>query len=138
MTEPHLSAGAALAGAVGGAVATAWADQVALAFFGVPLAAVTAAMTGALVPALLLDSQPLLQALRQWTGSVALALITTALVLLTFGLPKEYAIGVAGLTAAFARDLFAALRGELPPLITAVRERLAGRAKSSDSSNRSQ
>ncbi len=131
MTEPHLSAGAALVAAAAGAGITAAAEKAALAFFGIPLSAVTAAMTGALVPLLLLDPQPLTGALRQWFGSVALAFIGTALLLLTFGLDNTYAIGVAGLLAAFARDVFAALRGELPPLITAVRERLAGRAKGS-------
>lgn len=129
MTEPHLTAGAALIGTAAGVGITAAAEKAALAFFGIPLAAVTAAMTGALVPLLLLDPEPLLTALRRWAGSVALALIGTAAVLLAFSLDPKFAIGVAGLKAALARDLFAALRGELPPLITAVRERLAGRAR---------
>lgn len=128
MTEPHLSAGTALALAAAGAGFTAAADQAALAFFGLPAAAITSAASGALVPALFQDPQPLLRALRHWLGSVLLSLSITAVVVLWAGLPdRGWAIGVAGVAAAFARDLYAALRGELPPIITALRTRVFGR-----------
>lgn len=129
MTEPHLSAGVTLAAAAAGASLTAAAEAAAIAVFGIPLSAVTAAATGALVPLLLVDPPPLRTALRQWAGSLAFALVLTAIVLLAADLNAKFTTGVAGLLAMFARDLFHAARGELPPLITAVRERLAGRAR---------
>lgn len=129
MSEPHLSAGAALGAAVAGASVTAALEHAAVAFFGIPLAAVTAAMTGALVPALLLEGEPLLQAVRRWLGSVALSLVATALLLHLLGLDRVHAIGVAGLTAAFGRDLFAAVRGQLGPLAAAVRKLLTRNRK---------
>jgi hypothetical protein len=129
--EPKLSVGASLLAAATGAGLTAALEHAAMSFFGVPLPAVTGAMTGALVPALLQDPQPIRAALRQWLGSVALSLVLTALVLLAFDLAKPFAIGVAALLAMFARDLFAAARGEVGPLLTAVRERLVGARKGS-------
>jgi len=118
----HLSTGAAVVSMAAGASLTAVLEQASVAFFGVPLAAVTAAMTGAMVPALLLDAEPLREALRRWLGSVALALVATALLLHVLGLEKPHAIGVAGLVAAFGRDIFSAVRGQLGPLAAAVRE----------------
>jgi hypothetical protein len=128
LTEPHLSAGATLVATAAGAGFTLAAEKAALAFFGIPLAAVTAALTGALVP-LLFTEERLLTALRHWLGSALFALLLTALVLLLADLGDKAAIGVAAVLAMFARDLFAAARGELPPLVTAVRERLASAVK---------
>ncbi len=129
MTEPHFSAGSALVVAATGVGLTALAEKASLAYFGIPLSAATAAMTGALVPLMLLDPEPLPRAFRLWLGSVALALISTAAVLWAFGWPDKVAIGVAGGIGAFGRVIFAAVRGELPALITALRERLTGKPK---------
>jgi hypothetical protein len=126
LSEPHLTSGGAVLVTAAGVSATAALEAGALAWFGIPLAAVTAAMTGALVPALLLDPGPLLEALRRWVGSVAFALITTALVVLVLQLDRGAAIGVAGLTACFAREIFAAARGEVGPLVAAIRAKLTG------------
>lgn len=132
MAEPHFSAGSALvvaAGTAGAAFTVAAAEKAALAFFGVPLAAVTAAFTGALVPMLFMDERPS-RAFRYYAGSVAFSLVLTAVVLLAADLDPKWSIGVAGGLAAFARDLFAAFRNEVPPLIGAVRARLVGRTDS--------
>lgn len=125
MSEPNALAAGAVA--AGGALTTVVLDHMSIALWGVPLATVSAAATGALVPALLLDPEPLLHALRRWLGSMLLALIATAAVMRAFSLEQIYGVAVAGGIAAFARDLFAVLRGELPPIITWVREKFTGR-----------
>jgi hypothetical protein len=118
---------AAGAVAAGGAL-SAWAGTGASAF-GVPASAVIAAATGAVVPLLLLDPEPLMHALRHWLGAIALALCTASLAMHFGGLDKSLAGPVAGVIAAFSRDLFSAARGQIPPLVAALRERLAGKPK---------
>jgi hypothetical protein len=115
-----LAAAVAATGALG--VLEHWSGHL----FGLPLQAVTAAMVGALIPTLLLDPEPWRVAVRRWLGSVALALVATGLVLQAAALDKPFAVGVAGLVAAFARELFAGVRGELGPFLSAVRQRLVG------------
>lgn len=127
MHEPHLSAAHAAVAAATGFGVTAVLESTALKFFGLPLAAVTAAMTGALVPALLLDPEPLAMAVRRWMGSVALSLVATGLLLLVLELDRAYVVGVAGMVAVFGRDLFSLARGQLPPLVGALRERITGK-----------
>jgi hypothetical protein len=122
-TSGSLAGKAAVAAGAGTLVVI---DQFSVLFFGVPAAAITAAFTGALIPALLLPPEPLIEAARRWLGSALFALVFTALVLLVFGLQQHYAIGVAGALASFARDLFALARGELPPIISAMRVRVFG------------
>jgi hypothetical protein len=102
-------------------------EQTSLAYFGVPLAAMTAAVSGALLPTLLLDREPLAEAIKRWAGGVLFALLFTAAMLKFFGMDKGYAVAVAGALAAFARDLMALARGELPPVVTWFREKWTGK-----------
>lgn len=129
MGEPNT----VLAGAIvaGGAVTSVMLDHLAVAIWGIPLSTVSAAATGGLVPALLLDPEPLAHALRRWLGSVLLALICTAAILRTFQLEQIYGVAVAGGIAAFGRDLYSLLRGELPPIITWIREKFTGARRQS-------
>ena len=126
MTDPQVIAAGSVAAVGGGAAA--WLAA-AGGLYGVPSAAIVAASTGALVPALLLDPEPFGQALRHWAGAVLFALGSTALTMHFAGLDRTLAGPVAGVIGMFARDLFALARGQLPPLVAAVRERLTGKPK---------
>lgn len=127
MREPDaLIATAKAAVPATGAGITVVLDQVSLAVFGIPVAAVSAAATGALVPALLLEPEPIIDALRRWVGAVAFSLCLTALVLLALELQRGYTIGIAALLAMFARDLHSTLRGQVPPLFDGLRRRVFG------------
>lgn len=121
------SQGIAAVGTTAGAAATVALDAISMAWFGIPIAAVTAAATGALVPNLVLDEEKALVMARRWIGSVAFSLSLTALVVAVSGSERELVIGIAALLAMFARDIFAALRGQVPPIINAVREKFTGK-----------
>lgn len=124
MGEPNTVAAAAVA--AGGMLTSVIFDHLSIAIWGVPVSTVSAAASGALVPALLLEPEPLPRAIRRWLGSVLLALICTAAILRAFALEQIYGVIVAGGMAAFGRDLFALLRGELPPVVTWLREKFTG------------
>lgn len=109
-----------------GALTTAVLERWAVATYNVPWGAVTAAMTGALVPLLLMDKEPLGRAVRLWAGSVAFALIGTSTIIAFAESARPFVAPVAGAVAMFARDLFAAIQGQVPPLVASARERLTG------------
>lgn len=127
--DPQVLIAAAKAALPAGAGVTVMLDQMALVFYGIPLSAVSAAATAALVPALLVDPEPLRDAVRRWMGAVLFSISLTAFVMNAFGLPRALSIGVASLLAMFARDLHSTLRGQVPPLLDGLRHRLLGSGK---------
>lgn len=114
-----------LDGVLAGTITTVVLDQWALATYNIPLAAITAAGTGALVPLLLLDKEPFFRALRLWVGSVAFALLITGIIIAFITSWKPAAVPLAGVIAMFARDLFASIQGQVPPIVASLRERVS-------------
>lgn len=91
-----------------------------------PHATIIGAVMGALIPALFLEPEPIQKAARLYLGAVLLALLFTGGLLAWLDIGERFATALAAALSAFARDIHALVRGQLPPIVDAVRTRLVG------------
>lgn len=108
---------------IGLATAGALVDTVTATF---PHTTIVGAVMGALIPALFLDPEPIGKAARLYLGAVLLALVFTGGLMAWAGLGERFATAVAAALSTFARDLHALVRGQLPPIVDAVRSKITG------------